>query len=374
MMEKRAKIKFILENWQDEKQTAYFYRWMAKQEKIKEKREKYLELAETEETHASIWEKEMEKLGLKIPQFRLTLRGRILLFFASILGYRSLIPILENGEDNAVLGYTQGYRESDDEKLKESLKEIIPDERRHSLQMQEYSGIITKEPKKERWHRGGESIGDIIFGVNDGLLSTFSLVMGVSGAVTNNSYILLSGLAGAIAGAISMAAGAYISTKSTLEVYHKHLKTEKMEMEMFPEEEKRELVAHYLTKGIPETQANILAEHLFKDKKTALESMTKEELGFAVNILPNPYKAALSEGIAFVCGAALPILPYLLIPGYWATKVCIILSLSGFFIAGAGRIIVTGRNPLISGLEMFFLGAGAALITYFIGSLIGVSL
>jgi VIT1/CCC1 family predicted Fe2+/Mn2+ transporter len=225
----------------------------------------------------------------------------------------------------------------------------------------------------ERWHQGGSSIRDIIFGMNDGLLSMFSLVTGVAGGTTNNSVVILAGLAGAIAGAISMAAGAYVSTKAEKEVLEKHLQMERSELETMPEAEEEELALMYELKGISHAKAKSIAKSIMSKKDTALETMAREELGFAPGETGDPLKAALMSGVSFTLGSSLPVLPWVFIPGRLALYTSIGLSLGGFFIAGVCRTLVTGKNPWKSGLEMFAIGTGSALITYLIGSSLGIS-
>jgi VIT1/CCC1 family predicted Fe2+/Mn2+ transporter len=225
----------------------------------------------------------------------------------------------------------------------------------------------------ERWHQGGSSIRDIIFGMNDGLLSMFSLVTGVAGGTTNNSVVILAGLAGAVAGAISMAAGAYVSTKAEKEVLEKHLQMEASELETMPETEAEELALMYELKGVSPAKSRNIAKSIMSNKKVALETMAREELGFAPEETGNPLKAGLTSGVSFVIGSSLPVLPWILLPGKLALYTSIGLSLCGFFAVGVCRTLVTGKNPWKSGLEMFAIGTIAAIITYLIGSMIGVS-
>jgi VIT1/CCC1 family predicted Fe2+/Mn2+ transporter len=210
--------------------------------------------------------------------------------------------------------------------------------------------------------------------MNDGLLSTFSLVTGVAGATANNQMVLLSGIAGGIAGAISMTAGAYVSTKAEVEVFQKHLETERLELSIMPEQEENELALMYRLKGVPPDQARDLAHTILRDQTTAVEAMGMEEFGVSGKELPNPRKAGLASGLSFMTGAVVPVFPYLVLSGLGALVLSISLSLSGFFLMGVARALVTARNPWRSGLEMFAIGTAAAVITYVIGSLVGVEL
>jgi VIT1/CCC1 family predicted Fe2+/Mn2+ transporter len=368
-MNKKQKI--LLANWQDEREAVMLYYQMAGQEKNPAKKKIYQKLAQIEESHAKVWEEELKKQGIT-PEFQPKLKAKILSRLAKILGHKAIIDFLEKSEDSAVKSYTGQIKKLNDPKLTKSLSKIIPDERSHSKTLTALKGQPVPV-SGEKWHKGGESIRDIIFGMNDGLLSTFSLVAGVAGAAVSNSIVLLAGLAGAVAGAISMAAGAFVSVKAEKEVMLKHIEMEKTEIKTMPKTEEEELALMYELKGLSAKSAREIARKIMKDKKTALETMVKEELGINPEELGCPGKAALVSGISFTIGAAVPIIPFTLL-GSMAFQTSIILSLLGFFIIGAGRTIATGRNPWKSGIEMFLIGTGAAIITYMIGSAIGVAI
>jgi VIT1/CCC1 family predicted Fe2+/Mn2+ transporter len=213
-----------------------------------------------------------------------------------------------------------------------------------------------------------------VFGVNDGLVSNLSLVMGVAGAHTESKFILLAGIAGLLAGAFSMAAGEFISMKVQSEVFEKLIELEKTELKEVPEKELLELRQIYENKGIPRKQAEEISTLLMSDDKLALETHIREELGLNPDELGSPTGAALSSFASFVAGAAVPVIPYLIFGGNIAFIVSIILSALGLLIVGSLLSRVTGRNWLYSGIRMLSLGAGAALVTYGIGYLLGVSM
>lgn len=361
----------LLHNWQEEKEAALLYRKMAAAEPSEERRGIFLRLAEIEDSHASLWQSELESRGFSL-QFRPGLRARLLGCAAIRLGSRSVLDALERDEGRAVGSYSGQVVLFPE--LADGLKTIVAEEKSHGRVLAELRGKPAGPLSGERWHQGGSSIRDLIFGVNDGLLSTFSLVTGVAGGTVNNGIILLSGLAGAIAGAISMAAGAYISTKSEREVLERHLTMERAELDAMPDAERDELRLMYELKGVDSEQADAIADHIMANRDTALETMAREEMGFSPDDLSSPVKAAIASGLSFVAGAALPILPLLFVPGRLALVVSGALSMFGFFIIGAGRTVVTGRNAWRSGFEMFVLGALAASVTYGIGRVLGVSL
>ncbi|WP_287584625.1 VIT1/CCC1 transporter family protein [Candidatus Borrarchaeum sp.] len=369
--------KFLIDSWNDEKEASMLYEQMASSETDLKKKNVYKKLAEIEKGHAELLEIEMEKLGVDTTKlkFKPRWRTRFLSLFGRIFGHTSLLRSLVRGEDEAIAGYAKHASEAIEKGLKENLSSIAIDEKSHFAVLSEMSGQFEDDPiAGERWHHGGGSIRDAIFGMNDGLLSTFSLVAGVSGAAVGNTIVLLAGVAGAIAGAISMAAGAFVSTRAEKEVMEKHLEMEKYEITAMPELEMEELALRYELKGVDPEHAREMAKQIFTDKGSALDTMAREELGFAPEELGSPLKAGITSGIFFTFGALIPIVPWIIFPGIWAFYISIIMSLGGFFFIGIGRTLATGRNPWKSGIEMFLIGTGAAIITYIIGSLVGIAI
>lgn len=365
--------KVLLSNWQEEKEAALLYRQLGEKEEDEERSKIYYRLAEIEEEHARVWERELEKQGV-IPEFKPGLKNRFISWIARFVENSYVLSLLEMGEGKAIEDYSDQANGLVDNQLKEDIKGILRDEKSHSRILAEMKGKPADPLSGERWHQGGDFIRDIIFGANDGLLSTFSLITGVAGGVIDNRYVLLSGLAGAVAGAISMAAGAYVSTKSEKEVQEKHLELERVELETMPEAEREELQLLYELKGLSREQAIQVSKRILEDPEIALATKAREELGFSPEELGSPGKAALFSGISFAIGSSLPILPFTFIPGRIALLFSAILSLAGFFLLGAGRAFITNRNPWHSGLEMFLIGTGAAIITYLIGSSISLLL
>lgn len=227
----------------------------------------------------------------------------------------------------------------------------------------------------EGWHRAsyGASLRAAVFGANDGLVSNFSLVMGIAGANAEPRFVLLAGIAGLLAGASSMAAGEYVSVSSQRELYEQQIAVERQELEMAPEEEKEELSLIYQAKGIPADQAEALADRILANPQTAIDTLAREELGLDPSALGSPWIAAASSFFAFAIGATIPVLPYLLLSGNSAFFVSALICGMALFIVGALISVFTGRNLFFSGLRMVLIGAVAAAITYFIGRLVGVS-
>jgi VIT1/CCC1 family predicted Fe2+/Mn2+ transporter len=238
-------------------------------------------------------------------------------------------------------------------------------------------GRATAPPSHGRahWHSSDQS-GKLragVFGANDGLVSNLSLVMGVAGAHPGASVVLLSGVAGLLAGAFSMAAGEYISVRTQRERYEHLLSIERRELIEDPDEEQAELAAIYAAKGIPQQDAERIAAHLIRDPETALDTMAREELGLNPQDLGSPITAAASSFLMFAIGAILPVLPYLFLAEGAAFIAAAVLGAAGLLAVGGAVSLVTARGAWTSALRMFAIGGSAAVITYLVGNLIGVS-
>ncbi len=238
------------------------------------------------------------------------------------------------------------------------------------------AGGDTREMVSAEGHRAGGQSGTFraaVFGVNDGLVSNLSLVMGVAGAGTDSQFVLLAGVAGLLAGAFSMAAGEYVSMSAQRELFENEIATERRELAEDPKGELKELQMIYESKGMPNEAAAKLAAHMMTDPEVALDTHAREELGLDPAELGSPWGAAASSFIAFVIGAIIPVLSYLVASGTTAFVAGMILSAIGLLTVGALISRVTGRNMALSALRMLLIGASAAAITYAVGSVIGVS-
>jgi VIT1/CCC1 family predicted Fe2+/Mn2+ transporter len=228
----------------------------------------------------------------------------------------------------------------------------------------------------EKRHRsvGGNAIRAAVLGGNDGLVSNFSLVMGVAGAASGQEGILLTGLAGLLAGALSMALGEWISVKSSQELYENQMQLEMDELETNPEGEQKEIALIYMSKGIPSAQAQEMAAEIMKDKSKAHAVLVKEELGInAEELNGSAMEAAISSFVLFGIGAVIPVLPFMFTSGSLAILLSVFFSAIGLFLIGAAITLFTGKNVWYSGFRQVFFGLSAAAITYGIGHLIGVS-
>ena len=231
--------------------------------------------------------------------------------------------------------------------------------------------------KLEGRHRsvGGNALRAAVMGANDGLVSNMSLVMGVAGAAAQGKTILMTGLAGLLAGALSMSLGEWLSVQSSRELYQRQIALEEEEMENSPEQEKKELTLLYLAKGMSHEQASQMVEKIFENKETALDTLVREELGIDKEELGgSAWEAALTSFILFAFGAIIPVIPFFFTQGSHAVLLSLGLCILGLFAIGSAITLFTGRNVWFSGFRMVLFGLAAAAITFGIGRLIGVSI
>lgn len=366
---KSADLERYRANYLSEMDGAALYRSLANREENDKRRRVLERLAEAEARHAGRWAELLRSSGAPLPAHRLSGRTRILALLARAFGPRHVLPV--------VIGL-----EAKDEEHYQSQPEargLSAEERGHRRAL----GALESTPvsvdsilERERWHRrgGGGTLRAAVFGVSDGLVSNFSLVMGVAGAAVAPGFVLVSGTAGLLAGAFSMAAGEWISMKAQREMLEKQLELEKEELEMSPEEEREELSLIYQAKGIPEEEAKALADRLLSDPKTALDTLAREELGLDPEALGSPWGAAGSSFAAFSVGALVPRAPFLL-TGVFGNVIAAsaVLSAAGLFFVGAVLSVFTSRSALVSGTRMLLIGCAAAAVTYAVGSWLGVA-
>ncbi len=363
-----------LENLQGEIDGASLYRALAEVESDPKLAEVYRRLAAVEESHAEYWKKQLGRLGARIPSLKPGFRTRALAFLARRFGPAFVLPVINTLEqaDSGVY-----------DKQPEAVAGGLPDaERSHARILSAIAsprsglegGTIARLEGRHR-AMGGNALRAAVLGANDGLVSNLSLVMGVAGAAENNSIILLTGLAGLVAGACSMAMGEWLSVNSSRELYQKQIRTEAMELEEVPEEEKEELVLIYQAKGLSEAEARALADKLLSDKDTALDTLVREELGIDPNELGgSAWGAAGTSFLLFSIGAIFPVAPYFFFSGWSALLASLASAGVALAVIGAGTSLFTGRGALFSAFRQLAIGFAAAGVTYGIGSFVGVSL
>jgi VIT1/CCC1 family predicted Fe2+/Mn2+ transporter len=335
-------------------------------------------IAANERRHAEVWASKLREAGVDVPPAaaRPRPRVRVIILLARIFGTKAvsdLVTALEGDEEEIYEGQT----------ATPEIEAIAADEREHAeiwrkLKDPDYHpdrDIATRE----RWHRSSRSgtLRAVIFGVSDGLVSNLALVMGVAGAsgptATAGHFVLLAGIAGLLAGAFSMAAGEYISMQSQRELFERQIELERAEMEAMPEEEEAEMAALYRAKGFNADEAKAIAHRLFEDPERALDQLIREELGLDPDELGSPFGAAFGSFVAFALGAFVPVAPYIVGSGVGAFVVAIVLSLVALFAVGGGVSLLTGRGVLFSGARQVGIGAAAAIVTFAVGTAIGVS-
>jgi vacuolar iron transporter family protein len=366
----QSKAREFREHWVDEMNGAAMYRALAERARG-EQREIFLELADAEERHARHWAGKLVELGGPEPlpgDYRRDLRTTLISWLARRFGPGAVLPIVERAEI-ADAGHYDG--------VADATMAMATDERIHARVLANLtpSTVQSGLRRGERWHRGDASgaLRAAIFGVNDGLVSNLSLIMGVTGGEASRRFILLAGLAGLLAGAFSMGAGEFISVTSQRELFQREIALESEEIQAMPDEEANELALIYRAKGIGREEAEAMAARIMHDHDTALDTMAREELGLNPDELGSPARVAASSFTSFAIGAVVPVLAWLLSAGTAAFVASIIVSALALFLVGAGISLLTGRSAIRSGIRQLLVGGAAAAATFGIGRLIGVS-
>ncbi len=360
-------------NLHDERDSSMLYRALADAEKDPHLAEVYQRLAAIEEKHAANWEDLLRRNGRTPPTYRPGWRIRMLAFFARRLGASSILPMVSTMEANATHTYDQ---------QPEARAAGMPvEERSHArvfsyLRTATHGGIAGSTlAQLEGRHRntgGGNALRAAVLGASDGLTSNMSLVMGVAGADLSGHTILLTGIAGLLAGALSMAIGEWLSVQSARELYTHQIDVERAELEDVPEEEREELTLIYQAKGLQEQEAKSLADRLLADKATALDTLAREELGIdPAELGGSAWQAAITSFLLFSAGAVIPAAPFAFGGGLTIIAISLGLSIVGLFLIGTGITLTTGVPLLKAGGRQVLFGLAAAAITFGLGRLVG---
>ncbi len=367
-----------------ERASQRIYQDLAKRETNEARRQVLLSLAEAESGHGGRWSKRLQELGAKVPSEKETLGERVWRWVLVQSGTDNALKRIESNEDDDTEMYEDMAAIAPTEEDRAAVKAVLHDEEMHSGAMNKNNtmsaGPIAGSPQaqldtilhRESWHQhGGGWIGQAIYGANDGLGSVFGIVTGVAGATAGGPAVLIAGLAGMMASALSMGSGAYLATKTEREVQEAEFRREREELQEHPEEEQEELSLFYQLKGVPKEEAETLAAHLIAQPETALKTLGNEELGLSEESFPNPWVAAISATLSTATGAFIPIIPFFFTHGYPAIIISFGISTLSHFLIGAAKTVVTGLSPWKSGGEMTVIGLGEALITYGLGILFG---
>jgi VIT1/CCC1 family predicted Fe2+/Mn2+ transporter len=315
----------------------------------------------------------MTASGEKIPNIRPGMRNRTLRWLARRFGPQFVLPTI-----NTLEQLDSGQYDEQPEAVAVGMPAM---ERSHARIIE---ALGTDNPQGlaggtlariEGRHRGlgGNALRAAVLGANDGLCSNLSLVMGVAGAALNAHAILVTGLAGLLAGACSMAMGEWLSVNTARESYQRQISVEASELKDVPDEEEEELALIYQAKGLPEDQAKALAERLIGNKDTALDTLVREELGIDPNELGgSPWTAGGTSFLLFASGAIFPVAPFFLASGLTAVLTGLAISGVVLFLIGAGTTLFTGRGIAFSGFRQLLIGYSAAATTFLVGRLVGV--
>lgn len=361
-------------NWQAEIDSAALYRVLVAAESSAPLADLYRRLAASEEAHAGFWEAQLRAAGHPVHGRSPSWRARALGWLARRFGTQLVLPILIANEAADVGTY---------DAQPESRATSLPrDERTHARLLRTIAathprgvegGVLAR---LEGRHRavGGNALRAAVLGANDGLVSNLSLVMGVAGASLAGSGILITGLAGLVAGAGSMAMGEWLSVQSSRELYERQIAIERDELAAAPAEEAEELALIYQAKGLAEADAIALAQRIVAVPETALDTLAREELGIDPEELGgSAWEAAITSFVLFALGAVVPVLPFTVLTGTIAIGTSLVVSAIALFGIGAGITLLTGRSVLHSGMRQLLFGLGAAGLTYGVGKLIGAS-
>jgi vacuolar iron transporter family protein len=342
-----------VDSWYHEKESAWLYRQVAAAEADPAKSALFLKLAAAAEEQASKWQLAAQRDGASATrQFVPSLRARIVARLLGRFDPRSLRPVLAAMKLRGL-----------------SIYSAPPAAAGHAMPTS-----LAQVGARHRSALGG-GLRAAVFGVNDGLISNVSLVLGVAGSGAASGYVLTAGVAGLLAGALSMAAGEYVSVRSQREMYEYQIALEREELAEYPQEEAEELALIYQARGVALEQAREVSRALLANPQAALDVLAREELGLNPDDLGSPWRAASSSFVAFALGAAVPLVPFLGgFTGTHATVTAVAITLVSLFAVGLGLSLFTGRDAVRSALRMVLIGGGAGAVSYLVGHAVGVAI
>lgn len=359
--------------WRREVEAAGTYRLLAKRERDTRRADILLRLADAEDRHAEKWAARIELATGQAPD-PATVEPALSL--VERFGDMNVVLHRLEREEEAAQGDYQrlvaSFRDPTDRKIAE---DIMHEEREHAVALRTLAGplpgpgsVLDSILRRERWHvRGSGWIGDAIYGVNDGLGAVFGIVSGMAGYTGGSEVVLAAGLAGTLASALSMGAGAYLASKSERELYESEVARERKEVEEDPEEERLELELFYQLKGFSPEESRTMVERLQKEPQQFLKALVHEELGLSEASFPNPLRSTISATVSTAIGGFIPVIPFFFTVGMPAVIISFLISTLAHFVVGASKAFVTTRSWWASGTEMTLVGIGEAAITYAVG-------
>jgi VIT1/CCC1 family predicted Fe2+/Mn2+ transporter len=340
-----------LESWKEEKRSAYLYRIVAQCEQGSTREALFRELANEADNQAQIWAGEARRQGASVPgAFVPDSRTKIVAWLTKSLGPRATRGVLAAMKVRGMSLYSTA-----------DPRHYVP-------------GAASGMEGRHRGLSGGGNLRAAVFGVNDGLISNASLILGVAGATGDADVIVLSGVAGLLAGAFSMGAGEYVSVRSQREMFEYQIGLEAEELKQYPEEEAGELALIYEARGVARDEARRMADDIISRPDHALDALAREELGLNPEELGSPWGAAAFSFLSFGAGALIPLLPFLFAGGSLALLTTIAMTALALFGVGLALSLFTGRNALLGGARMLAIGATAGALTFAIGRILGVTL
>jgi vacuolar iron transporter family protein len=350
----------------DEMDAAWLYRALARAEANPQRRTIFDNLAKVEDEHVERWRALFEQHGGTVPSHRPSMRSRMLAAIARLLGSGAVLPLIIAEESREVGSYLRLARGATDKRTHETAVAIATESAEHAQHLSESIGR-----EGEPWHglAAGGYLRSVVYGFNDGLTANFGLVAGVIGAAVEPHIVVVTGVAGAMADALSMGSSGYLAAKSEAEVAARQVAIERDELRLMPDLEEKELALILEAKGLTPENAKDSAEAMMKDPKRALETKVQEELGIQAPSV-TPLADGLVTGTATAFGAVIPLIPFLTMPTGPAIWVSLTVSMLAHFAVGAARSIFTGRGVWASGRDMFLVGFGVAAAGYFIGALV----
>jgi len=382
-------LKILESNWQAEMRGYRTYEILAERETDPARRAAFHTLSKAEQHHAQLWAGRIHDLGGPDPVYAGRKSGEADTIANRVGGAGIALRRLELDESRDIAKYAKQMKELGDEPSNRILRLALDDEREHYQILNDL--IRNRRPlvqpsaeearqaldelltsRHEDRPRAAPWIGDAIYGINDGLGAIFGIVSGVSGATLGNSkFVIIAGLVGMIASALSMGSGAYLAAKSEREIYEAEFSREREAVENNEAEAREVLSLSYQIRGLPPEEADRFVEHLAKDKAQLVRTLAQERLNTTEDGLRKPFTSAISGALSTAIGATIPVIPFFFLSGYPAVAVAAIVSLLAHFAVGAAKTLITIRSWWASGLEMTFVGALEGLVTYFIGIVIG---
>ncbi|MGH7672889.1 MAG: VIT1/CCC1 transporter family protein [Gemmatimonadales bacterium] len=362
----RSDLHTWLHHWQDELDAAYLYLALAGQEADQHKKDIYIKLAGVEERHVQMWEKLLAQHGHPVQRSRPSFNARLRAWFGRRFGTGYLLPLLLREEGQEVKGYLSLHRASRLADARDVSLQLAKESAVHAETLAELAGRAS-----EPWHKTGSGgfLRNVVYGFNDGLTANFGLVAGVIGAAVQPHVIMITGVAGMIADSLSMGSSGYLAAKSEQEVYAHEIAMEQEEIRLMPEVEEEELALVYEAKGIEANRARAMAAEVMQDPVRALDEQVREELKIGA-AHSTPIKEGWVTGVATAVGAFIPVAPFFVFETQVAIWTSFAVSMLSHFAVGAARSFFTGRGVFRSGIDMFVVGLGVAVVGYLVGDLV----